>query len=182
MTLGTRLAVPAALLAALVPAAPAAAAKKQPKPSLKVVGISPNRWFTSPGRAVKLNDGTNGCYTIGGATGAPTSLQAFFFVKAVRLPANAPTTLTLNTPWDGKNPQSGAPQQGKLSDLLFRSKGRPQAAIFGGAAGPYDRYTYNMLPTGIPTSYYLSGKYAIDVTVKVGSKTYHAAGSITVAC
>lgn len=182
MTPRIRVAALAVLPALLVPAAPAAAARKQPKPSLKVVGISPNRWFTAPGRNVRLNDGTNGCYVIGGATGAPTSLQAFFFVRAVRLPSDAPTTLTLNTPWDGKNPQSGQPQQGKLSDLLFRSKGRPQAAAFGGAAGPYDRYTYNMLPTGIPTSSYLSGKYAIDVTVKAGPKTYRATGSITVAC
>lgn len=182
MTWGTRLAALAVLPAVLVPAAPAVAAKKQPKPSLKVVGISPNRWLTYPGQTVKLNDGTNGCYVIGGATGAPTSLQAFFFVKTVRLPSSAPTTLKLTTPWDGKNPQSGQTQQGKLSDLLFRSKGRPQAAIFGGPAGPYDRYTYNMLPTGIPTSYYLSGKYAIEVTVKAGPKTYRATGSITVAC
>lgn len=177
-----RAAFAAALLPLLVPVTPAAAAKKQPKPSLKVVGVSPNRWFTSPGRAVKLDDGTNGCYVIAGPTGAPTSLQAFFFVRTVRLPSNAPTTLTITTPWDAQTPDLAKPQQGKLSSLLYRSKGRPQAGIFGGPQGPYDRYTYRMLPTGGATSYYVSGKYSIDVSVKVGPKTYHAAGAITVAC
>lgn len=179
---GSRLVAAAALIALLVPVAPVAAAKKQPKPSLKVVGISPNRWFSRPGATVKLSDGTNGCYVIAGPGGDPASLQAFFFVQTVRLPSDAPTTLTITTPWNALDPQLAAPQQGKLSSLLYRSKGRPQAAIFGGAQGPYDRYTYRMLPTGGPTSYYVSGKYAIDVTVKVGPKTFHAAGTITVAC
>jgi hypothetical protein len=171
-----------ALAGALIAVTPASAAKKQPKPSLKAVSISVNRWVVYPGKTVKLNE-DNGCFTIAGRDGVPPSVTAYFFVKAVRIPANAPTTFRITTPWDARLPPADSqPRQGRFSDFLFRSKGRPQAGIFGGAQGPYDRFTFSMLPTGLPTSAFYSGVYTIDVRTRVQGKTLTARAKVTVAC
>jgi hypothetical protein len=165
--------------AAALPAAPAVAAKK---PSLKVAGLSINRFFARPGTKIVYPDSQNSCYAIEGADGAPQSLTVYAFVTAVKVPASAPATLTITTPWSKAPGAAPEMTSGPFKTLLFHSKGRQQAAIFGGPQGPFDFYTYSMLPTGVPTSYYVSGLYSVDVTAKVGGKTLHAAGSVKVTC
>ena len=71
---------------------------------------------------------------------------------------------------------------GPFSKVLFRSKGRQQASLYGGAQGPFDFYSYTMLPTGYPTSYYLSGAYTLDVRTTVNGKALHAKGTATLNC
>lgn len=171
-----------AVLASAPTVAPHAAAAKPRKPSVKVTGLSPNRWFVRPGGTVRANDGTNGCYVIAGPAGAPPSLTVYAFVRTVGVPASAPTTVTITTPWDGALPPGSPTVKGKLSDVLFRSRGRPQAGIFGGPQGANDRHRYVMLPTGLPTSAYYSGRYAIKVVTRVAGRTLTARGAITVAC
>ena len=119
---------------------------------------------------------------MGGPSGAPQSVTVYGFVKAVKIPASAPTTVIFTTPWTA---QFGADQgtfKGAFSKVLFHSKGRRQAAIFGGPQGPNDFYSYSMLPSGVATSYYLSGKYTLDVTTTVNGKALHARATITLAC
>ncbi len=169
-------------LLALAPAAPAAKPKPK-KPSLKIAGLSVNQVFMKPGTKVTYpGDSQNRCYRMGGPSGEPQSLTVYGFVTAVKIPKNAPTTVTYTTPWTARFGGDLATMTGEFSKVLFHSKGRQQAAIFGGAQGPYDFYSYNMLPSGIPTSYYLSGDYTLDVTTKVNGKTLHAKGAVKVLC
>jgi hypothetical protein len=175
----------AAVLALLLvaAAAPAASAKAKPtKPSLKIAGISVNRVYLTPGTKVGYPDSQNRCYMIEGADGEPASLTMYGFVKAVKIPAGAPTTVTFTAPWSAKFGAGLGTTTGPFSKVLFRSKGRQQASIYGGAQGPYDFYSYTMLPAGIVTSYYVSGTYTLDVTTTVNGKALHARGTVTLAC
>lgn len=161
--------------------APAASAKAR-KPSLKIAGLSVNRVYMTPGTKVPYPDSANRCYMIGGASGAPDSLTVYGFVQAVKIPASAPTTVTFTAPWSAKVGAGLGTTTGPFSKVLFRSKGRQQASLYGGAQGPFDFYSYTMLPTGYPTSYYLSGAYTLDVRTTVNGKALHAKGTATLNC
>jgi hypothetical protein len=166
----------------LAPAAPAAKPKPK-KPSLKISGLSVNQVFMKPGTKVTYpGDSQNRCYRMGGPSGEPQSLTVYGFVSAVKIPKNAPTTVIFTTPWTARIGADQGTTTGQFSKVLYHSKGRQQAAIFGGPQGPYDFFSYNMFPTGVPTSYYLSGTYTLDVTTVVNGKTLHANGSVKVLC
>lgn len=165
------------------PAAQAAPAKSKHKlkPSLKISGISVNMQNFPPGTKVTTKEPVNACYGIGGAAFTPMSLTAVGFVHAVKIPSGATTTVVFTTPW-ASAANGSMDQTGQFSKLLHRNKGHGVAAAFGGAEGPYDYYTYLMLPTGYPTSSYIDGTYTFKVTTKAGGKTLHASGTVTVAC
>ena len=173
----------AAVLAGAV-AAPAAGAKAKPaRPSIKVTALSVNRAVAYPGETVKARDSQNRCFIIGGETGAPQSLTFYGFVKAVRIPASAPTTVVFTAPWDSYlRDVTLSTTSGTFKQVLYRNKTHPGALIFGGQAGPWDFYRYEMLPTGIPTSNFLDGTYGMDVKVKVAGRTLHAKGTFKLAC
>jgi hypothetical protein len=169
-------------LAGLMPAQVAQGKTKQkPKPSLKISGISVNMQNFAPGTKVTEKAPINACYGIGGPSLDPQSLTAVGFVHAVKIPSGATTTVVFTTPWAAAG-NGSEDETGKFSKLLFKNKGHGVAAIFGGAEGPYDFYTYLMLPTGSPTGNYIDGTYTFNVTTKVGAKTLHASGTVTVAC
>lgn len=155
--------------------------KAKPKPSLKIAGVSVNRQDFKPGTRVTQQQPINACYGIGGAGFDPMSLTAVGFVHAVSIPSSATTTVAFTTPWASVG-NGSMNVTDRFSKVLFKNKGHGLASAFGGAEGPYDFYTYLMLPTGYPTTNYINGRYAIKVTAKVGSKTLRASGSIMIAC
>lgn len=168
-------------LATALLAAPAEARKK-PKPGLKVHGFSVNNAYIPKGTTVKPAESTNTCYRIGGPSGAPESLTATAYVKAVKIPKDAVTHLEFHVPWDKAAPPEDSVFDGPFKDALFRSKPGNAGGARGGPTGKHDHFRYRMLPTGTPTSYYLAGDYTLKVTAKVGTKTYTAKGKITLQC
>jgi len=168
-------------LLALAPAAPAARAKAQ-KPSVKISGLSVNQVFSPPGTKIPYPDSQNRCYRMGGPSGAPPSVTVYGFVKGVKIPASAPTTVVFTTPWTAQFGAQIGTTTGNWSKVLYHTKGRQQAAIYGGPQGPNDFYSYSMAPTGGATSYYLTGQYKLDVTTTVNGKALHASATITLAC
>lgn len=175
-----------ALLSSMVLlAAPAAAhAKKRPRPGLKVHGISVNSVFVAKGTTVEPEESTNTCYRIGGPSGAPQSLQATVYVRAIKIPKTAVMHYEFHVPWD-KAPgvqESDSVFDGPFGKGLFRSKPSNAGGAFGGPTGAHDHFTYRMLPTGTPTSYYLAGDYSFKVTARAGGRTYAARGKITLQC
>lgn len=157
------------------------AAGRVPRPSIKVRGFSVNRYYAAKGSTVKANDSTNACYIIGGPSGEPPQLVVYVYVHAVKIPPGAHMTFSFSTPWDTEAPDQ-VPYDGKFSGGLFKAHGRQQAAIYGGPTGTRDYFHHRMLPTGIPASYYIDGKYSLTVSVHVGGRTLTSSGSITVAC
>lgn len=160
---------------------PATASRTAPKPSIKVLGFSVNRYYATKGSTVKANDPTNACYIIGGASGEPPQLVVYVYVHAVKIPRGAHLTYTFSTPWDKVAPEQKS-YDGKFSGGLFKAHGKQQASIYGGPTGTQDYFTYRMLPTGTPASYYIDGKYSLNVRVQAGGKTLTSYGKITVAC
>jgi hypothetical protein len=185
MSIRARSFLPALLLIALNATVPAVdAAKKQPKPSIKAMGISINRVYAAKGHEIKADDGTNDCYILGGGpSGVPPQLVAYAYVRTIRIPASAPLELELNTRW--YRAPGGALDSvfsGKLKDGLFTAYKRPQAQLYNGPTTKNDRYRYRMLPQPGPTSIYINGTYSISVSVKVGGKTLKSRASVDVTC
>lgn len=170
-----------AVCAFAVLAVPASAATT-PKPGLKVYGFSVNNVFIDKGTTVPPQDSTNACYRIGGASGAPDRLQGTVFVRAIGIPRTAKTHYVFNTPWD-KDPAAEDPVfDGPFKNALFRSKPGNLGGAVGGPTGSHDYYTYRQLPTGTPTSYYMSGTYSFSVTAKANGRTFSASGKIKLEC
>jgi hypothetical protein len=172
-----------ALLAALLAAPAADAAKKKPKPSIKVMGLSINQVYVAKGDKIVPEDSTNACYRLGGASGAPDSLTAYAYVKAIRVPKSAKLKYEFHTPWDdAAGGDLGQLYEGAFNKGLYPAKATGGAAIYGGPTGKNFFATYRMLPTGIPTSYYINGTYSMKVSVQVGGKTLKSSASIPVTC
>ncbi|MDQ8045037.1 MAG: hypothetical protein AAGC46_19960 [Solirubrobacteraceae bacterium] len=179
-----------ALASGVAPAADAAAAKPKKtakkkastKPVLKVSGISVNGWYSAPGGKAKADDDTNACYRMLGPAGTPPQFQAFPFVHAVNIPADAPTTVVFHTPWDSRTTEDQITATGRFSDVLFKTTKSDLAASFGGPSSSKDFYRYSMLPTGLPVMSFADGAYTVTVTTTVKGKPLTASGSVTVAC
>jgi hypothetical protein len=171
-----------AALATLLPVSGAPAASK--KPSLKVVGLSLNQWYLNRGAKVEADDGTNGCYTIGGPSLTPQSLTLFGFVTAAHIPKSAPMTLTFTAPWYTRGRGLGGTNvyTGTFGKGLFKSKGKGQVSAFGGPQGPNDYFRYDMMPTGGPTSSFIDGDYGLKVSVTVDGKKLTSASTASVNC
>lgn len=173
-----------ALLALLLVAPTASdAAKKKTKPSIKVMGISVNRAYVPKGGEIKADDDTNNCYVISGADGAPDSLTAYAYVKAVKIPASAKLTYEFRTPWDdGPGGDFGQKYEGAFSKGLFPAKPSGGAAIHGGPTGKGMYAIYRQRPSGDGVSYDINGTYSMTVSVKVGGKTLRSSASLPVNC
>jgi hypothetical protein len=172
-----------ALLALMLAAPAAEAAKKKPKPSIKVMGLSINRVYVAKGDKIVPEDSTNACYRLAGEDGAPDSLTAYAYVKAVRIPASAKLTYEFHTPWDeSAGGDIGQKYEGPFAKGLFPAKSTGGAALYQGPTGKGFFATYRMLPTGGPTSIYINGDYSMTVSVKVGGKTLKSSATIPVTC
>ena len=181
-SLGVRI-LPFALLALFLAATPADAAKRKPKPSIKVTGISVNRVYVAKGGKIEPEDSTNACYMIGGADGVPDSLTAYAYVKAVKIPASAKLTYEFRTPWDDEaGGDIGQKYEGAFSKGLFPAKPSGGAAIYGGPTGKGFHAIYRQMPSGGTTSLFISGTYSMTVSVKVGTKTLKSSATLPVDC
>jgi len=180
----TRRVLAVAVVATLAAALPAGAEAASKKPTLRVAGLSLNRWYLGRGAKVKANDDTNGCYTIGGPSLTPDSLTLFGFVSATHIPKSAPMTLTFTTPWDtaGRGVPGGNTYTGTFGKGLSKSKGKSQVSIFGGPQGPNDYFRYDMMPTGGATSTFIDGDYGLKVSVTVKGKKLTSASTASVNC
>ena len=172
-----------ALAALALPAPATEAAKRTAKPSIKVMGISVNRFYVPRGGKIEEGDSSNGCYSIGGASGAPDSLTAYAYVKAVKIPKSAKLTYEFHTPWDETaGGEIGRTYEGPFSKGLFPAKKSGGAAIYGGPTGKNFYAIYRQLPSGGGTSYYISGTYSMTVSVKVGARTLKSSATLPVNC
>jgi hypothetical protein len=175
--------VGAVLLALLIAASGAVAkpAKKAPKPSIKITGISVDEFNAQPGTKITYepNRPVNACYDIGGADQDPPQVDVVFFIHAVGIPKNAATTLDVVTPWDEQtNPDTGGPDP-QFRKTWFTNKAHGLAPIFGGSDAPNNFYTYD--DEGTRGSEF-NGSYSVTTTVKVGRKVLRAHGTLTIDC
>ena len=161
--------------------ASAHAGKAPIKPSIRITGISVDRFNASPGTKITYqpNRPVNACYDIGGPNQVPPQVDVVFFIHAVGIPASAPVTLDIVTPWDTQsrpNPAGLHPQFGKT---WFSNHGHGLASIFGGSTAPNNFYTYD--DEGTRGSVF-NGFYSVTTTVKVHGHVLRAHGTLTVAC
>lgn len=151
------------------------------KPSLKITGISVNEFNAQPNTKITYqpNNPPNACYDIGGADQDPTQTTVVFFISAVGVPANAPTTVKFVTPWNTLSFPSTAGSTERFSKTWFRNKGHGVAAIFGGSDAPDNFYKYDDEGTG---SNAFNGFYSVTTTVKVHGKLLRAHGTLKIDC
>jgi hypothetical protein len=151
------------------------------KPSIKITGISVNEFNAEPNTKITYqpNNPPNACYDIGGAAQDPTQVTVVFFIEAVGIPANAPTTVDFVTPWNTLSfPSSGSPA-GQFSKTWFRNKGHGVAAIYGGSDAPDNFYKYDDEGTG---GNVFNGSYSVNTTVKVHGKVLRAHATLKIDC
>ena len=155
--------------------------KAAAKPSIKITGISVNRFNAEPNTKITYhpNNPPNACYDIGGADQDPTQTTVVFFISAVGVPANAPTTVKFVTPWNTLSFPTTAGSTEQFSKTWFRNKGHGVAAIFGGSDAPDNFYKYDDEGTG---SNAFNCSYSVTTTVKVHGKLLHAHGTLKVDC
>jgi hypothetical protein len=168
-------------IAAAVAQAAARAAAKPSKPSIQITGISVDTFNALPGTKITYvpNNPPNACYDIAGADQDPQQVDVVFFIHAVGIPASAPVTLNVVTPWD----QQSRPDTGDLhpvfSTTWFRNKGHGVAAIYGGSNAPNNFYTFDDEGT---RGNVFNGNYSVTTTVKVHGKVLHAHGRLKIDC
>jgi hypothetical protein len=167
------------LLAAAVPQGDAKT--KAAGPSIKLTGISVDQFNAAPNTKITYvpNNPPNACYDIGGAAQDPTQVTVVFFIHAVGIPANAPTTVHFVTPWNTLNIPSAAGSTEEFSKTWFRNKGHGVAAIFGGSDAPDNFYKYDDEGTA---GNVFNGFYSVTTTVKVHGKLLHAHGTLHIDC
>jgi hypothetical protein len=154
---------------------------KAVKPSVKITGISVDDFNASPNTKITYvpNNPPNACYDIGGAGQDPTQVTVVFFIHAVGIPANAPTTVDFVTPWNTLHIPSTAGSTEKFSKTWFRNKGHGVAAIFGGSDAPDNFFKYDDEGTG---GNIFNGAYSVTTTVRVHGVLLHAHGSLKIDC
>jgi hypothetical protein len=151
------------------------------KPSIKITGISVNEFDAEPNTKITYqpNNPPNACYDIGGAAQDPTQVTVVFFISAVGVPANAPTTVKFVTPWNTLSFPSTAGSTEQFSKTWFRNKGHGVAAIYGGSDAPDNFYKFDDEGTG---SNVFNGSYSVTTSVKVHGKVLHAHGTLKIDC
>ena len=173
-----------ALLAMLLgPVASEAArtAKKAPKPSIRITGISVDTFDALPGTKITYhpNNPPNACYQIGGPSQSPYQVTVVFFIHAVGIPNNAPTTYTIVTPWNTQAVPSTTDPNPIFSKTWFTDKGHGLAAIYGGSDAAGNFYHYDNEGTG---SNAFNGSYSVTTTVTVHGKLLRAHGTLNISC
>ena len=164
-----------------VPQASAHARKAPSKPSIRITGISVDRFNANPGTKItyRPNRPVNACYDIGGPNQVPPQVDVVFFIHAVGIPAGAPTTLDIVTPWDTQSRPSPNDLHPEFGQTWFRNRNPGLGAIFGGSTAPNNFYTYD--DEGTRGSVF-NGSYSVTTTVKVHGKVLRAHGTLTVDC
>jgi hypothetical protein len=168
-------------LAAAVSQADARAATKASKPSIQITGISVDTYDATPGTKITYvpNSPPNACYDIGGPGQDPQQVDVVFFIHAVGIPANAPVTLDVVTPWDQQSRPNAQDAHPAFSTTWFRNKGHGLAALYGGSDAPDNFYTFDDEGTRGDA---FNGDYSVTTTVKVHGKVLRAHGTLKIDC
>jgi hypothetical protein len=154
---------------------------KAVKPSVKITGISVNDYDATPNTKITYvpNNPPNACYDIGGAAQSPSQVTVVFFIHAVGVPANAPTTVDFVTPWNTLHFPSATDSSDQFSKIWFRDKGHGVAATFGGSDAPDNFFKYDDEGTG---GNIFNGAYSVTTTVRVHGVLLHAHGTLKIDC
>jgi hypothetical protein len=169
------------LVSAVIPSAGAHTRSAATQPSIRVTGISVDMFNAEPGTKITYqpNNPPNACYEIGGADQDPTQVDVVFFIHAVGIPANAPTTLDVVTPWDSQSRPSSDDLHPTFAKTWFRNQGHGVAAIFGGSDAPNNFYTFDDEGT---RGNQFNGTYVVTTTVKVHGKFLRARATLKIDC
>jgi hypothetical protein len=168
-------------LGAAVSPAGARARSAPAKPSIRITGISVDMFNAQPGSKITYhpNNPPNACYDIGGADQDPPQVDVVFFIHAVGIPNNAPTTLDVVTPWDTQSRPDSTDAHPTFAKTWFRNKGHGVASIFGGSDAPGNFYTFDDEGT---RGNVFNGTYVVTTTVKVHGQVLHARATLKVDC
>jgi hypothetical protein len=164
-----------------VPLAGARVATTASGPSIRITGISVDMFDATPGTKITYmpNNPPNACYDIGGASQDPQQVDVVFFIHAVGIPASAPVTLDVSTPWDKQSRPDAQNAHPVFSTTWFRNKGHGVAAIYGGSDAPDNFYTYDDEGT---RGNMFNGNYSVTTTVKVHGTVLRAHGRLKIDC
>ncbi len=173
-----------ALLALLLPAAPSQAerrAMKASKPSIRISGISVDTFDATPGTKITYtpNNPPNACYDIGGPGQDPYQVDVVFFIHAVDVPNNAPTTLHVVTPWDQQSLPASGDEHPTFASTWFTDRGHGLAALYGGSDAADNFYRYDDEGTA---GTIFNGAYSVITTVTVHHKVLRAHGTLEINC
>jgi hypothetical protein len=168
-------------LAGAAPAVGATPRATAAKPSIKITGISVDRLNAEPGTKITYqpNNPPNACYEIGGADQSPPQVDVVFFIHEVGIPASAPTTLDVVTPWDTQSRPAKGEAPPTFAKTWFRNKTTGVAEIFGGDSRPGNFYTFDDEGT---RGNAFNGSYAVTTTVKVHGTVLRAHATLKVDC
>jgi hypothetical protein len=170
-------------LLALAPIAATQAAHK-PKasgPSLKITALSVNEQAFSPGTKVTEKQPINACYYVFGEAASPHEMLLTALVKATGIPANAPTSITVEAPWTKQGFGEPVEEEGvPFHKALFPDGKESVGTLAGGGSAADEYFRWVSLQGGSLEAG--DGTYRVVIATKVGGRTLEAHGQVTIDC
>jgi hypothetical protein len=170
-------------LAALAPIAASQAAHK-PKaagPSLKITGLSVNEQLFAPGTKVTEKQPINACYYVFGEAASPHEMLLTALVKAIDIPASAPTSITMEAPWTQQGFGEALEEEGvPFHKALFPDGKESVGTVAGGGSAADEYFRWIDLQGGSLEAG--DGTYRVVIATKVGGRTIEAHASIKIDC
>ena len=170
-------------LLALSPIAATQAAHK-PKatgPSLKITALSVNEDPFAPGTKVTETQPVNACYYVFGEAASPHEMLLTALVKATGIPANAPTSITLEAPWTMQGFGTAVQEEGvPFHKALFPDGKESVGTVAGGGSAADEYFRWISMQGGSLQAG--DGTYRVVVATKVGGQTIEAHGQIKIDC
>jgi hypothetical protein len=171
-------------LLALSPIAAAYAAHK-PKaaagPSLKITALSVNENPFTPGTKVTESAPVNACYYVFGEAASPHEMLLTALVKATGIPANAPTSITLEAPWTQQGFGEAVEEEGvPFHKALFPDGKESVGTVAGGGSEADEYFRWISMQGGSLEAG--DGTYRVVVATKVGGRTIEAHGQVKIDC
>jgi hypothetical protein len=170
-------------LLALAPIAAAQAAHK-PKaagPSLKITALSVNEQPFTPGTKVTEKQPINACYYVFGEAATPHEMLLTALVKATGIPANAPTSITLEAPWTKQGFGEAVEEKGvPFRKALFPDGKESVGTVAGGGSEADEYFRWISMQGGSLEAG--DGTYRVVIATKVGGRTLEAHGQVNIDC
>lgn len=173
-------------LLALTPLAAANAGTKAHKPkasgpSLKITALSVNEDPFEPGTKVTETEPENACYYVFGEAASPHEMLLVALVKATKIPAGAPTSITIEAPWTKQGFGAPIDEEGvPFHKALFHDGKESVGTVAGGGSGADEYFRWISMQGG--SLYAGDGTYRVVISTKVGGQTIEAHGSIKISC
>ncbi len=174
------------LLCALLALSPIAAtqAAHKPKaagPSLEITALSVNENPFAPGTKVTESAPVNACYYVFGEAASPHEMLLTALVKATGIPANAPTSITLEAPWTKQGFGEAVEEEGvPFHKALFPDGKESVGTVAGGGSAADEYFRWVSMQGGSLEAG--DGTYRVVIATKVGGRTIEAHGSIKIDC